>query len=145
MPGSRGRTHRRRCNACSTSCCATPPPPATASSATGGSPSGATNCAMGYGDELIASGLARGAAGRGKRIAFGDGRRIIWSDQSHAIFRGNPNVARPGSERESDLEWIAHYRGNRLYGLVERGRWRFRDFVCPPGEIVFDPGELAFA
>lgn len=100
---------------------------------------------MGYGDELIGSGLARGAAGRGKRIAFGDGRRIIWSDQSHAIFRGNPNVARPGSERSAHLEWIAHYRGNRLYGSVQGGRWQFRDMECQPGEIFFEQGELAFA
>jgi hypothetical protein len=32
---------------------------------------------MGYGDELMATGMARGAAARGKRVAFGDGQRII--------------------------------------------------------------------
>lgn len=100
---------------------------------------------MGYGDELIASGLARGAAARGKRVAFGDGRRIIWSAQSHQIFRGNPNVAKPGSEQSGDLEWIAHYRGNRLYGSLDGNHWRFRDFECPPGELMFDDEEIGFA
>lgn len=106
---------------------------------------------MGYGDEIIATGLARGAAARGKRIAFGDGKRIIWSEQSRQVFRWNPNIAHPGEEHDrstalpSKLEWIPHYRGNRLYGHVEGGRWVFRDFKCPAGEIVFDDQELAFA
>jgi hypothetical protein len=96
---------------------------------------------MGYGDEIIASGLARGARARGKRIAFGDGSRIFWSRQSHEIFRNNPNVAPPGDERASDLEWVRHFKGDRLYGDVRDGRWRFRPFVCPPGELFFDPLE----
>lgn len=106
---------------------------------------------MGWGDEIIATGLARGAAKRGKRIAFGDGKRIIWSDQSRAIFRLNQNIAHPGEEHErptlfpSKLEWIEHYRGKRLYGHVEGRRWVFHDFECPAGEIVFDDQELAFA
>jgi ADP-heptose:LPS heptosyltransferase len=107
---------------------------------------------MGWGDELIASGLARGAAHRGKRIAFGDGKRIIWSAQSFEIFRLNQNIAWPGEEMveasrlfPSKLEWIPHYRGRRLYGYVENNRWRFVDFECKPGEVVFDDQELAFA
>jgi hypothetical protein len=32
---------------------------------------------------------------RGKRVVFGNGRRIIWTKQSHEVFRGNPNVAPP--------------------------------------------------
>jgi hypothetical protein len=98
---------------------------------------------MGYGDEVIASGLARGAAIRGKRIAFGNGRRIVWTRQSHEIFRGNPNVAPPGSEGDRDIEWIKHFRGHRLYGELHQGHWRFRDFRCPPGEIYFDAQEHA--
>lgn len=102
---------------------------------------------MGFGDEVQASALARGAAARGKRIAFGDERRqrIIWSPQSHEIFRGNPNVASPGSEGAADLEWVEHFRGNRLYGEVRGGRWRFRDFECLPGEVFLTAEEKTFA
>jgi Glycosyltransferase family 9 (heptosyltransferase) len=98
---------------------------------------------VGYGDEIIASGLARGAHARGKRIAFGDGRRIVWSRQSHIVFANNPNVAPPGAERDGDIEWIEHYKGRRLYGEAVGGHWRFRDFRCPPGEIYFSDYELA--
>lgn len=97
---------------------------------------------MGYGDEIIASGLARGAKTRGQRIAFGDGRRIVWSWQSRVIFQNNPNVAPPGSEQDDDVEWIEHYNGHRLYGEVSGAHWRFRDFRCPPGEIYFSDREL---
>lgn len=102
---------------------------------------------MGYGDELIATGLARGAAARGKRIAFGNRQRraIIWSAQAHLLFRGNPNIAPPGSERQHDIEWIEHYRGHRLYGSVQGRRWVFRDFVCPPGEVFLTKDERFFA
>jgi len=100
---------------------------------------------LGFGDELIAAGLARQAAARGKRAAFGDGKRIIWSDQAHALFRGNPNVAHPGEERAGDLHWIEHYRGHRLYGECVGGVWHFRDFECPPGEVFLTREEHAFA
>lgn len=94
---------------------------------------------------MLASGLARGAAARGKRIAFGDGQRILWTAQSHEILRGNPNVARPGEEGRRDLEWIHHYRGRRLYGDVRSGRWVFRDFVCEPGEVFLTSTEKFFS
>lgn len=100
---------------------------------------------MGWGDELIAAGLARQAAARGKRAAFGDKNRIIWSDQARALFRGNPNVAHPGDERAADLEWYEHYRGNRFYGRCLGGVWRFRDFECPPGEVFLTQEEKIFA
>jgi hypothetical protein len=98
---------------------------------------------MGYGDEIIGSGLARGAAARGKKIAFGDGKRILWSRQSVEIYLGNPNVAPPGFERESNLEWIPYYRGKRFYGSSDGVRWHFVNFQCPPGEIFFSDAEKA--
>lgn len=101
---------------------------------------------MGFGDELQSTALARGAAARGKRIAFGDGKRIIWSEHAEEIFRGNPNIApattNPGA---ADLEWVHHYRGHRLYASVRAGRWMFRDFECPPGEVFLSKEEKAFA
>lgn len=100
---------------------------------------------MGWGDEIIATGLARGAAARGKRIAFGDGKAIRWDQRSKEIFRGNPNVAPPGSEGAKDVEWVHYFKGHRLYGDARSGRWKFNDFKCPEGEIYFSEEERAFA
>src|SRR5690349_18144596 len=91
---------------------------------------------LGFGDELMGSGIARGASRRGRRVAFGDGRRIIWHRNAHEIFRDNPNVAAPGSEGAADLEWVEHYSGRRLYCRLKAGRWEFNpDFRATPGEI----------
>lgn len=94
----------------------------------------------------MGAGMARGAAARGKRVAFGDGRRIIWHRNAHAIFRGNPNVAPPGSEGAADLEWIEHYPGARAYCRQRGQRWVFNpNFKVAAGEIFFDEAETAFA
>lgn len=103
---------------------------------------------MGFGDELLATGMARGAKARGKRIAFGDGQRIISSPWSEQIFRYNPNIARPGDESADDIEWIAHHKGNRLYNSVspDRSRWIWNmEFRPTPGELFFSEEEKAFA
>lgn len=91
--------------------------------------------------------MARGAAARGKRIAFGDKRTIRWGPHSREIFRGNPNIAPPGSERASDLEWIEYYKGNRIYNRQDGNRrwiWNL-DFHAQRGELVFSADEAAFA
>lgn len=103
---------------------------------------------MGIGDQLIATGLARGAAARGKRIAFGDGRRIIWDHNSEPIFRGNPNIAKPGSERDKDIQWVRFFKGERGYNThdVTANRWRWNmAWRCTPGELFFSGEELVFA
>lgn len=101
---------------------------------------------MGAGDEIMAAGMARGAAARGKQVAFGDGRRIIWGPHAEQIFRGNPNVARRGSERASNLEWVAHYAGHRLYNRQVKDRWVWNYyFKAQPGELFFDEAERKFA
>ncbi len=103
---------------------------------------------MGYGDEIMATGMARGAKARGKRIAFGDGKTIIYSPWSRAMFRDNPNIAQPGDEGAPDLEWIAHHKGNRLYNSVnaERTHWVWNmNFRPVPGEMFFSAEELRFA
>ena len=100
------------------------------------------------GDQIIATGLARGAAARGKRIAFGDGRRIIWDGNSEPIFRGNPNIAPPGSERAGDIEWQTFYKGRRGYNWhdVHANRWVWNlAWRCTPGELFFSGDELAFS
>lgn len=103
---------------------------------------------MGYGDEIMATGMARGAKERGKRIAFGDGRHIAWSQWSEPMFRNNPNVAHPGDEGDPDIEWIAHYKGHRLYNRLSqnRRRWKWNlDFRPIPGELVFTENELSLS
>lgn len=100
---------------------------------------------MGLGDQVMATGMARGAAARGRRIAFGDKRRIRWDSSSEEVFRGNPNIAAPGSEGASDIEWVKYYKGNRIYNVInptrERWVWNY-DFKPVPGEFFFDAGEI---
>jgi hypothetical protein len=96
---------------------------------------------VGYGDDIIGSGLARGLNAKGKRAAFGDGKRIIWGPWSEEIFRYNPNIAKPGSEGSADLHWIDYYKGHRNYNTLDkvRGRWIWNyEFKVQPGEIFFD-------
>jgi hypothetical protein len=86
--------------------------------------------------------MAKGAAVRSKRIAFGDGRRIIWGPYSAEIFRGNPNIAPPGSERNNDIEWRHYCKGHRLYNRLADDRWIWNyDFKARPGEFFFDARE----
>lgn len=99
---------------------------------------------MGFGDEIMASGLARNAAKSGKLVAFGDGKRIIWSDQAHQIFKNNPNVVHPDTKELNGVRWIGVYKGQRPYGKVECGRWKFVDYTPLPGEIFFTPEEKQF-
>lgn len=93
---------------------------------------------MGYGDDIMATGLAKGFKAKGKRAAFGDGRKIIWGPWSEEMFRHNPNVARPGDENASDLEWVPHYKGNRMYNKLVDGKWVWNySFKAKPGEFFF--------
>jgi ADP-heptose:LPS heptosyltransferase len=99
---------------------------------------------MGLGDNLLASGMARGAHARGKRIAFGDGKEILWDGNSEQIFRHNPNIAPKGSEGASDLEWIDFYKGSRHYNSHDKAnnRWTWNyDFRPTPGEMYFTKEE----
>lgn len=90
--------------------------------------------------------MARGAHARGKRIAFGDGRRIIWHNNAHQIYQGNPNVVPPGSVRDRGIAWISYYQGSRLYGTPRPGGWRWnKDFRAIPGEMFFTPQEITRA
>lgn len=101
---------------------------------------------MGIGDQLIGAGLARGARDRGKRIAFGDGTKIIWDKNSPEIFRKNKNIAVPGSERDDDIDWIPFHRGNRLYNKQGQGRWIWNyEFKPVPGEVYLSEQERLFA
>ncbi len=94
----------------------------------------------------MATGLARGASSRGKRIAFGDGLKIIWDHNSEPIFRGNPNICPPTMRSPSRTEWIHFYKGHRLYNTQGDGRWIWNyDFKARPGELFFTREEARFA
>jgi Glycosyltransferase family 9 (heptosyltransferase) len=94
---------------------------------------------MGIGDDIIATGMARGLSEQGKRAAFGDGRVQRWGPHSEIIFRGNPNIAPRGQERLPGVEWITYYKGNRIYNSPGSNRWVWNyKFKARPGEIYFD-------
>jgi hypothetical protein len=97
----------------------------------------------------MATGLARGAAARRKKIAFGDGTKIIWDKNSEVMFAGNPNIAPPNGTNINvpfELEWIPFYKGNRLYNRHLPGRWEWNyEFRCIPGEVFLTEQEKRFA
>ena len=94
----------------------------------------------------MATGMARGAFARGKRIAFGDGKRLIWSQHCVNIFKGNNNICFPGQERSRTTEWIAYHKGNRIYNKQGKGCWVWNyDFRAIPGEIFLTREEEKFA
>jgi len=100
---------------------------------------------MGHGDDIMATGMAKGAKARGKRIAFGDGNRIIWGPFSRDIFRNNPNIAHPGQERDKDIEWVKYYKGNRGYNKSGGNHWVWNyDFKTKPGEIFFGQDDVGY-
>lgn len=97
---------------------------------------------MGVGDEIMATGFARGAAARGKRIAFGDGTRLLWGPFCEIAFRNNPNIAR--SLGEPGIEWMHYHKGQRGYNTLGLGRWIWNyEFRAPRGEFFFDGRERA--
>lgn len=104
---------------------------------------------MGIGDNLMASGLARGAKERGKLIAFGDGTKLLWDQFSKAIFQDNPNIATPANMRVTptrNIEWVPFYKGNRIYNSAAPGRWVWNyEFKAKPGELFFSYDERKFS
>lgn len=101
---------------------------------------------LGLGDNLMATGLARGAAKRGKKVAFGDGRKILWDKNSEPVFRNNPNVARPGAESRANIEWVDFYGGHRIYNRRVGDRWEWNyGFKATAGEVFFARSEMEFA
>ncbi len=96
---------------------------------------------MGWGDEIIVSGLARRAQQSDpRRVRVVDAKgRPRWS----AIWDHNPRFARPGEPGAVQLHTSAP--GRRPY--IEREtsrRWLWRDWVCPVGEIHLGVAEQSF-
>lgn len=98
---------------------------------------------MGLGDQLIGSSFAKGARARGKRIALGDGTRLLWDHNSEQVFRHNPNLVFPGEVvTAQDVEWVHYFKGRRLYNHQDGNRWQWNyDFKVQPGEFFFSNSE----
>jgi len=99
---------------------------------------------IGIGDEIMATGFARGAAARGKRIAFGDGRKLIWGPWCKEAFKHNPNIATRADE--PNVEWLPYYKGHRGYNRLDAAgrRWIWNyEFKAKPGEFYFTELERA--
>lgn len=101
---------------------------------------------MGFGDEIMGSGMARELfAVNPVKVAFGDGRNIIWCPNSEVIYKNNPKIARPG-ELGGFHQWCSHYRGSRSYGHFTSGRLVYNTkFRATRGEFFFTDEELEFA
>lgn len=104
---------------------------------------------MGYGDEIMGSGVARVNWEKfGLRTAFGNRQKVIWSPCAHHIYQNNPKVIGP-NERYSAKDkfiWCEHYVGNRLYAANISGFWKWRyDFKPDVGEIFFTDLERDFS
>lgn len=99
---------------------------------------------MGYGDEIMATGIARHRH-PGKRVAFGDGNRIIWGPNSREIFLNNPNIVHPGDEGEAGVVWEKYYKRERQYFTRIRPHGGFDwnpAFRALPGEFYFSSHEI---
>jgi ADP-heptose:LPS heptosyltransferase len=103
---------------------------------------------VGLGDEIMATGFAKGAKARGKIMAFGNGRYVT-SPWQEIIFKNNPNIAWPRDVGRSDVEWCSFCKGHRIYNHRDptgRRRWIWNyEFKAQPGEFFFSSDELEFA
>lgn len=105
---------------------------------------------MGYGDEIIGTGVARAARlalprPANWKVGFGDGRKILWGPWCEEMFAGNPYIARPGAEHTVS-HWVPHYKGSRLYNKQspDRTKWLWNyNFKVTPGEFFFNDAENA--
>lgn len=103
---------------------------------------------MGFGDAIMAAGLARGLHAQGKLAAFfapkENNRVIKWTGYCEDIFKHNPNIARPGAEKQNNLVWFPHYKKQFPYcqydGIKRKYIWN--GYKVQPGEFFFKEEEL---
>lgn len=95
---------------------------------------------MGWGDDLMTTGIVKRAYARvGRPLCVGDGR-IRWSP----LFDGNPKIAK---RAEHGALWVRSFEGRRPYidyanSTPEHYAWN-REFRAEPGEIYLTRDELA--
>jgi ADP-heptose:LPS heptosyltransferase len=98
---------------------------------------------MGFGDALLATGIARKArlARPGKKICIGDGFRVEWVAD---VFDNNPHISQ---EIVPGCIWVHSHKGFRPYVDIEKSTlekyvWK-RDFKASPGELYLTDAEKA--
>ena len=96
---------------------------------------------MGWGDEIMVSGLARRAQQKSPlpvRVVDGKGR-TRWS----GIWENNPRFAPEGFQGR--VQTLVNAPGKREYiaGKTREG-WKWREWICPLGEIYLTSEERAF-
>lgn len=94
---------------------------------------------MAYGDAIMATSLARGLHAQGKLAAFYEKKgKIRWTEYCEQIFTNNPNIARPGMEKKSNLVWFQHYKKKIAYAKFDGNRWVWDyTFKAQAGEFFF--------
>ena len=100
---------------------------------------------MAFGDAIMTTAMVRGFHAQGKLAAFGTGKIISWTKYCESVFKNNPNVARPGMERQKNLIWQTHYKRNLRYcthydDQQRRYVWNYK-FKAVPGEFYFSEEE----
>jgi ADP-heptose:LPS heptosyltransferase len=100
---------------------------------------------MGFGDELISSGIAKKEGNLDRKYIVGDGEVEYWS----SIFRYNPRFTRSRYRHfYKDVEWFPYYSGQRPYidySMTTPDKLVFTDFKATPGEIFFSLQERVWA
>ncbi len=93
---------------------------------------------MGYGDEIMATGIAKRLYLKtGKKVAFGKGK-IIKNAITQEIFLNNPKIA--STVDLPHVVWEPFFVGSRSYMKQVKGNriyWNY-DFKAEPGEFFFE-------
>jgi ADP-heptose:LPS heptosyltransferase len=99
-----------------------------------------------FGDCIMATSASKGHLGAyGRKVAFGDGRYVEWSE----VFIGNPNIAHPVEvARGLPVDWIDNFAGRRPYInhlTSSHERHYYVQWNTTPGELYFTSEEMQFA
>lgn len=91
---------------------------------------------MGWGDDVLTTGIVKKARSRGRPICVGDGQSLYWSP----VFEGNPYISR---EIVPGCVWVKSAEGFRPYiRKIHEWGYEYEDsFKAEPGEIYLTEGE----
>jgi hypothetical protein len=101
---------------------------------------------MGLGDEIMVTGQAHAMGARDSRPVAVRGRNgARW----HALWNGNPRIARPAEVASGrDVQWLVNGPGRRPYvdyARTSKRRWAYTDWACVAGEIYLSDAEIDWA
>lgn len=91
---------------------------------------------MGWGDDIITTGIVKKARSRNRPICIGDGQSIHWSP----VYDGNPDISR---EIVPGCVWIKSCIGLRPYiKRIHEWGYEYNDFKVTPGSLYLTPDEM---